>query len=330
MGSSVCALTAVASAQAKPPLVLERTIALPGVGRRIDHMDFDAAGNRLFVAALASDAVEVIDVASGKRIAEMRPFHEPQGIRFLRPFNRLFVANGNGGGVVAFAGGVSPDVGSIPSLRDADNLRFDSSSQMLIAGFDDALAVIDPMRLAVVKTIPLAGHPEAFTIERSGRRIFVNVPTAGHVAVVDMTTDKVSATWTLDGAAQNFPMALDDDNQRLFIATRRPSLLLVFDTTTGRRVAELPTCADSDDLYFDGSRRQVYAICGQGAIDVFRQADRDHYDSVSRITTAPGARTGFFAPERSRIFVAAPARDGNQAEVRVYEVSDPPHSATSK
>jgi DNA-binding beta-propeller fold protein YncE len=329
-GAALWCLVAASVAQVSQPLILERTIAMPGVGGRIDHMDFDIAGNRLFVAALASDAVEVVSLAASKRITELRPFSKPQGIRFLPTINRLFVANGGGGGVVAFADGVAPVVGSVASLDDADNLRFDSSRQTLIAGFDDALAVIDPMRVAVVKTIPLAGHPEAFAIERSGRRIFVNVPTAGHIAVVDMTTGKVSATWNLDVAAQNFPMALDDDNQRLFVVTRRPALLLVFDSATGRRVAEVPTCGDSDDLYFDGIRRQLYAICGQGAVDVIRQVDRDHYESVARVTTAPGARTGFFSPEQAKLFVAAPARGSKPAEVRVYDVPDATRAATAK
>jgi DNA-binding beta-propeller fold protein YncE len=314
-------VVACASGQV-PALVLERTIPLPGVTGRIDHMDVDVQGNRLFVAALGFDALEVIDLAAGKRSGELRSFHKPQGVRFIPSIKRLFVANGDGGGVVAFGDGALPAVGSAASLDDADNLRFDAAAGALVAGFDQALAFIDPATVRVSKTIALAGHPEAFVIERSGRRIFVNVPTAGHIAVVDAEARTVSAAWRVGRLAQNFPMALDEDDRRLFVVTRWPAQLLVFDTNSGRRVTALSTCGDSDDLFFDRARKQIYVVCGDGFVDVIRQRDPDRYELVARVPTASGARTGFFAPENSALYVAAPARNGNQAEIRVYRVPD--------
>ena len=322
LAAGTAALSSLASFASKgvQPLVFERAIALPGVTGRIDHMDLDVQGARLFVAALSSNAVEVVDLVAGKRTVELRPFRKPQGVRFVASIKRLFVANGDGGGVVAFADGAAPAIGSVASLDDADNLRFDPSAGTLVAGFGEAIALIDPASLRLSKTIPLAGHPEAFSIESSGRRIFVNVPTAGHVTVVDLEKGEVSATWPLGHASQNFPMALDEAGSRLFVATRRLALLVVFDTTNGRRVAELPMCGDADDLFFDVSRKQVYAVCGQGVVDVFHQVDADHYEATARIATAAGARTGFFSPDRSTLYVAVPSRAGGQAEVRVYKV----------
>lgn len=322
MAAATLAFWSLASFAAEDvqPLVFERAIALPGVTGRIDHMDLDVQGARLFIAALGSDAVEVIDLAAGKRVAELRPFRKPQGVRFVPSVGRLFVANGDGGGVVALTDGAAPLIGGVASLEDADNLRFHSSTGTLVAGFGEALALIDPASLRRLRTIPLAGHPEAFSIENSGRRIFVNVPTAGHVAVVDLETGKVSATWALGPASENFPMTLDEAGRRLFVATRRPAMLVVFDITDGRRVAELPMCGDADDLFFDASRKQLYAVCGQGVVDVFRQGDADHYVGIARIPTGVGARTGLFWPDRSTLYVAVPSRDGRQAEIRVYKV----------
>ena len=115
-------------------------------------------------------------------------------------------------------------------------------------------------------------------------------------------------------------MALDEANQRLFIATRRPASLQVYDTASGRRVSELPLCGDADDLYFDGKRRQLYAICGAGELAVVSQRDADHYETAQRIPTAAGARTGLFVEGLDKLFVAAPARDGRPAEILVYRV----------
>ena len=43
-------------------LELKQTIPLPGVEGRIDHFDFDSAGERLFVCALGNGTLEVIDL----------------------------------------------------------------------------------------------------------------------------------------------------------------------------------------------------------------------------------------------------------------------------
>jgi hypothetical protein len=96
--------------------------------------------------------------------------------------------------------------------------------------------------------------------------------------------------------------------------------LVVLDTTSGRIVASLSTIGDADDIFYDGGRRVVYVIGGEGAVEVFRQRDADHYEPGGRITTAPGARTGLFVPALNRLFVAVPHRGLQSAKVLVYEV----------
>ena len=60
-------VTLCASVRAEAPaLQLERTIPLPEVTGRIDHMAIDLGRRRLFVAELGNNTVDVIDLASGK------------------------------------------------------------------------------------------------------------------------------------------------------------------------------------------------------------------------------------------------------------------------
>ena len=57
-------LASVAQAQpSREPLKEIATIVLPNVAGRIDHLAFDAQHQRLFVAALGNDTVEVVDAA---------------------------------------------------------------------------------------------------------------------------------------------------------------------------------------------------------------------------------------------------------------------------
>ena len=78
-------------------------------------------------------------------------------------------------------------------------------------------------------------------------------------------------------AFANYPMTLDEADHRLFVVTRFPARLLVFDTNTGKTVQSLPAVGDCDDLFYDPARKRIYASGGEGAISVFQQKDADHY-----------------------------------------------------
>jgi hypothetical protein len=94
---AMISIVAQAAAAAKPPLELVRTIPMPGVEGRIDHMAADIRGHRLFVAALGNNTLEVLDVKQGKRLHTITGLCEPQGVAYLPHAGRIVVANGNDG-----------------------------------------------------------------------------------------------------------------------------------------------------------------------------------------------------------------------------------------
>jgi len=115
-------------------------------------------------------------------------------------------------------------------------------------------------------------------------------------------------------------MALDENGKRLFAGCRLPARLVVLDTSSGRIVTTLPTVGDTDDVFYDAARRLIYVIGGEGSVEVLWQRDPDHYDRVERITTAPGARTGFLSQNSGRLYVAVPHRGSQAAKVLVYTI----------
>src|SRR4051812_18076831 len=76
-------LLADAARAQEPPLRLVKTIPLPSVNGRIDHLSITPDGRRLFVAALGNDSVEVLELNEGKRIESIRGLDEPQGVAYL-------------------------------------------------------------------------------------------------------------------------------------------------------------------------------------------------------------------------------------------------------
>jgi DNA-binding beta-propeller fold protein YncE len=304
-----------------PPLQLKQTIALPGVEGRIDHFAFDAAGERLFVCALGNNTVEVLDLRKAERIHSINGFPSPQGIAYIPELDRLFVANDKGGVCEIYDAKSFQPVGELNFKDDADNVRYDEVTKRIYVGFGSGgIAVVNASDGKQLGSLKLTAHPEAFELEKNGGRIFVNVPNARHVAVIDRDKGEVIATWKTDLAFGNFPMALDETNHRLFIGCRLPSKLIVLNTDSGNIVAKVDISGDPDEVFYDSKRHRIYATCGAGKIDVVEQTDVNNYKTLTKIDTADGARTGLFVPERDTLFVAVPHRGSQLAEIRCYQI----------
>jgi hypothetical protein len=170
--------------------------------------------------------------------------------------------------------------------------------------------------------VKLQGHPESFQLERNGSRIFVNVPDARHVAVLDRAAMKLIGTWPVTEAAANYPMALDEASHRLFIGCHNPAMVLIYDTTSGKRVGSFPIVGDTDDLFYDAARKRLYVTGGEGYIDVCHQNDADHITRIARVASAGGARTSLYVPDQGRLYVAVPLRGAEKSELRIYEAHD--------
>jgi hypothetical protein len=95
---------------------------------------------------------------------------------------------------------------------------------------------------------------------------------------------------------------------------------LFLNADSGAVVGSLKIGADVDDIFYDAVRHRLYAICGEGTVDVIEQIDRDSYRMAERISTSAGARTGLFVPELNSLFVAVPRRENHDAEVRRYVI----------
>jgi hypothetical protein len=303
----------------KHGLQLVGAIPMQGVEGRIDHMAATLEGSQLFVAAFGSDMVEKIDTERRTVDANIRGIREPQGVYYIPKSQRLAVASGGDGTVRIYDQGLNL-VGTINSLVDADNVRYDSARDLLYVGYGQgALAIIDPNKSIKIAEIPLDGHPESFQLEREGKRIFVNVPTAAEIEVLDREKRLVLTRWKLTAAEANFPMALDEPDERLFVGCRRPPRLLVLNTASGRIVANMNACGDTDDLFYNSASREIYLSGGDGCISVFGAVNSDNYKEFRRIITPSGSRTSLFSQGSRTLYVAVPHSGLRKAEILVFK-----------
>src|SRR5215210_1159060 len=300
-----------------------QSIQLPNVAGRIDHMALDPQGGRLFVAALGNNTLEVIDLQAGKPTDEIQGLKEPQGVAYVPEADKLLITNGEGDSLDIYDGQSLKLLNQIVLGEDTDNVRYDATTGYAYVGYGtgtgSALGAVDISKGTKVADITLSGHPESFQLEDSGQRIFVNVPTASHIAVADPDKGSVVETWPLSDAMENVPIALDESNHRLFVGTRNPAKLLVLNTDTGKLVTSLDSSGDADDIFYDAENKRSYVSGGEGAISIFEQTDPDTYKLIDKVDTAEGARTSLYVPDSGTLYVAVPHRGSQQAEVRAFQ-----------
>jgi YVTN family beta-propeller protein len=313
----IAMLPAITEAQtAVAPLVLEAKIPLGQVSGRIDHLGIDIKRQRLFVAELGNDTLGVVDLAGGTVLRTITGLKEPQGVAYVGFADSVYVANAGDGSVHVLRGDDLAPIGRIELGDDADNVRVDAQHSRVLVGYGKgAIAIIDPASRTKAADIRLKAHPEGFQIDETGTRVFVNVPDARQIEVVDFASEANRSLLTGD-LRSNFPMAIDGNAHRVLVVFRSSPTLLAF-SADGSVVAKIGTCGDADDVFLDARRHRVYVSCGEGVVDVFEQ-DQAGYRRIARVPTASGARTCLFVPELDRLFVAVRASSSEPAAIWVF------------
>jgi DNA-binding beta-propeller fold protein YncE len=309
---------ATTSAQtASPPLILDAKIPLGEVSGRIDHLGIDVKRQRLLIAELGNNSLGVVDLTAGKVLRRIAGLSEPQGVAYFPSSDSIFVANAGDGSVRVLRGEDLAPIGHIELGDDADNVRVDAARKRVLVGYGKgALAAIDPVSLSKTADIHLKAHPEGFQIDETGTQVFVNVPDAHEISVVDLVAGSTLSLPT-QGAGSNFPMAIDGDTHRVLVVFRSPPTLMALSSQDGHVVAKSETCGDADDVFVDRKRRRVYVSCGEGVVDVL-EPDEAGYRRLARVPTVPGARTSLFVPELDKLFVAVRAGSNEPAAIWVF------------
>jgi hypothetical protein len=302
------------------PLALESKIPLGEVSGRIDHLAIDLKRQRLFVAELGNNSLGMVDLAAGKVMRRIDGLSEPQGVAYVPFTDSVYVANGGDGSVRVLRGEDLTPIGRIELGDDADNVRVDAERHRVLVGYGKgALAVIDPATHTKTADLRLKAHPESFQINETGTQVFVNVPDAREIEVVDLAAEGYRS-WPTQGAGSNFPMAIDGETHRVLVAFRSPPTLMALSGQDGRILTKPEICGDADDVFVDSLRRRVYVSCGEGTVDVLEQ-DGAGYRRLAQVPTVSGARTSLFVPELDRLFVAARAGWSEPAAIWVFHPS---------
>ena len=310
-----------ASAAEPASLELMGTIVLKGKPGKLDHLALDAKRERLFVANKVNNTLDVVDLKAGKLLQQLPNQFGVQGIAYAADLDRVYSALGTGGFCNVFDGNDYKLLKTIKFADDSDNVRYNAKTgRVYVAHAEKSLGVIDAKTNALVADIKLPGAGEGFELEKARPRLYISVPSASLVAVIDTDKNEVVGRYPVKQAGNFHPVVIDEPNHRLLVGCRKAPMLVVLDSESGKEVAGIPIPGEIDDLYLDASRKRLYACCGEGYLAVIKQQDADRYEVQEKIPTAKGAKTCFFDADSGRLYLAVPRQEGKEGpEIRVYQ-----------
>ena len=248
--------------------------------------------------------------------------------------NKIFVTDGEGSELKIYNYKTLELVAHTPLSIDADPIVYDPATKYfyIVNGGRAAhtpyclISVVDSVTGKKLEDIKLdTNRLESMALEKSSQRLFVNMATANAIGVVDRQKRALIATWPITAGVENVPMQYDESTHRLFVATRKPSRLVVVNTDTGKEVTSLPTADSVDDLAYDPVLHRLYVPGGNlggavGAVTVIQQKDADHYEVLANIPTKPGARNARLVPELNKYYVSTATKAPQEAEILVFDV----------
>lgn len=162
--------------------------------------------------------------------------------------------------------------------------------------------VIDADSGSVVGTVDLGGAPEQAASDGQGH-IYVDLEDKDSVAVLDATTLKVTATYSLDGkGSEPAGLGLDAKNNVLFVACHNQTMVML-DAKTGKVLSTLPIGQGVDGGGFNPNTMEAFSSQGDGSVTIIKETDPTTFVVEQTVKTLPGARTMTIDSKTGHLFL---------------------------
>jgi len=306
MRRSILLLSLVAApslaAQSSQSYEITHTYTVGGDGGW-DYVVPDAPNHRVFIGR--QNRVMVVDMNSGRLIAEVTGINGAHGTAVAPATGHGFATSGNDSSIVMFDLKTYKTLARIRAAEDADAIIFDPTSKRIFSFNGDANSstVVDAQMGTLVTNIPLGGKPEYGQSARNGK-IYANLVDSSQVVEIDARTLTVTRRWSTAPCKNPVSMAIDTRHQRLFSGCRS-GVMAISDYKNGTTVATVPIGRGVDGAGYDPVLRDAYASNADGTLTVIHQDSPDSYRVVQTVQTAQGGRNMGLDPATHRIYVVS-------------------------
>lgn len=271
-----------------------------------DYLALEPSGGRLFISR--GERVDVVETASGHRLAAIANTSGVHGIAFAPELKRGYTSNGRANTVTAFELATLRVIQESPVAgKKPDAILYEPRAQHVFTanGASNDISVLDPITLQIVKVVALPGPPEFMVTDAAGT-VFVNIEIdSAKLVAIDAKSLKIKSTWSLPGCKNPTGLAIDSAHHRLF-STCEDQIMVVTDSVSGRQIARVAIGAGPDAAAYDADLGFVFSSNGSdGTLTVIHQETPDTYRVVATVQTQIGARTMALDPATHRIYLAS-------------------------
>jgi DNA-binding beta-propeller fold protein YncE len=225
----------------------------------------------------------------------------------------------------------------VPAGFSADGIYCDTSNDRVYIGSHPtkSLMVVDAADGTVLGNVDLGGTPEQTVADGKGTVYQVLQEQPGSVAVVDVKTMKVTATYPLGDNGRCNGLALDVKNQILFAAcsavgpapargtpgqpapagpppppdpnAKPPQTVVILSAKDGKALARLPLAGNSDGAAFNPATMEAFISQGNGTMTIVKETSPTSFEVEQNLKTWPsnGARTIAFDSKMGHLFAMA-------------------------
>ncbi len=281
---------------------------------RFDYATFDPATNRVYMSR--PDFTTVIDVKTGA----VSQLHSAMNGHMTLPIpgttlallpraqGQLLPVPAGADGLIRIVDLKTDTVlADLPGGKNPDGAAYDPFSKLVFVmnHVSGESTVVDPVKRAVVATIPVGGTLE-FPVADGTGKVFVNIEDQNKIGVIDVKTMKTVAFYPLAGCDGPTGLAYVAEAKFLVSACGTNGVAKVISAETGKEVASLAIGRGADAVKYDAARHVVLIPCGRaGELDVISVADPAHISVVQKLPTQVGSRTGIVDPNTGRFYSMA-------------------------
>lgn len=256
-----------------------------------DYVTLDEDRRLLYVTR--STHTMVVDVSTGKEVADIPGMRLAHGVALVTHAGRGFISDGKDGSVIVFDLKTGATLGKVSAAPDADCIIYDPACRRVLVFCGDAHRMIaiapdvNPRGGRAGAIVDLGGSPEYAVADDQGR-VFVNIADRNEVAVVDTHAMKVLARWPVGPGRRPTALSLDRARHRLFVGCRNRELVIM-NAGDGKVLADFPIGSGVDATAFNDGF--VLASCADGTLTLVREVTPQKFEAVQTVLTEPGART---------------------------------------
>jgi hypothetical protein len=278
--------------------------AAPGGGEYFDYITVDSAARRVYVSH--GTEVVVLNADDYSVVGTIGGLQRCHGVAVVKALGKGYITDGELQKVVIFDLKTLKVTGEVKTDQpDTDSPIYDPASKYIFTfnGNSHNTTIIDPVKLAVVKTIDLEGGVEFPAVDGKGM-LYDNNEEKNDVVAIDTHTLTVKARWPVSPEGQAVAMAIDAKNRRLFSSGRNPQFVVMMDADNGKVIQSFPISAGVDANVFEPATGMLFVSTREGKIHIFHEDSPNKLSEVDTVTTEYGAKTMQIDPKTHNLFLS--------------------------